>query len=130
MKKDLSIHFMPLEAFQVLGREEKLEMLLERSREKEITVIEGLLEPKEEMDLIKATMEEVGEGNEFKGVEIGSVNLERSWLRKKEGLAQKIRNFLLRYIVGRKRGLTVIGPASLVKEVKQNPEKLTLTMED
>lgn len=132
MENELSIHFMPLEAFQVLGRDEKLEMLVERSKEEEITVVEGLLKPDEEMDLIKATMEEIEgeeENNKFTGVEIGSITLKRSWLKKKKSLSQKLKALLLKYLIGRERGLTVIGPASLVKEVKQNPEKLTLRVE-
>lgn len=130
MKKELSINFMPIEAFQLLDREEKLEMIVENSKNEEIMVIEGLLRPEEEMDLIKAAMKEIGdeEENKFKGVEIGSITLKRSWLKEKENLRQKIRSFFLKYLIGRERGLTVIGPASLVKEVNQNPEKLTLKM--
>lgn len=130
MKKELSINFMPIEAFQLLDREEKLEMIVENSKSEEIMVIEGLLRPEEEMDLIKAAMKEIGDEkeNKFKGVEIGSITLKRSWLKEKKNLRQKIRSFFLKYLIGRERGLTVIGPASLVKEVNQNPEKLTLKM--
>ena len=40
--------------------------------------------------------------------------------------SDRVRSRMLDYLMGRKRGVTIIGPATLVKEIKKNPENISL----
>lgn len=79
-----------------------------------ILVLEGSLSRSEEKDLIAKTMAEISKS--FPGIEIASLGEEPSDFR-----AQ-----LFKILGGRPGGLTVIGPSSLVKQIKRDPNKLSL----
>ena len=63
-------------------------------------------------------MEEIN--NEFKGIELAVINPEHD--NSNTSLLQGFANLLL----GDRTGFTVIGPASVVKKIKQDPNKIEL----
>jgi hypothetical protein len=48
----ISISFLPLEKFHSMELDKKVDLIISKSKKKEILVIEGLLNPEEEMELI------------------------------------------------------------------------------
>jgi hypothetical protein len=119
----ISISFLPLEKFHSMELDKKVDLIISKSKKKEILVIEGLLNPEEEMELIKKTMANISKI--FRGIEIESLSAEEL----KGGYSKfmdRIRGRMLDYLMGRKRGITIIGPATLVKEIKKNPENISL----
>lgn len=111
------IPYAEIEGLTSVGRIRKL---LNLAKENKIVLLQGRLKKEEEAELIKATMEEIG--REFKGIELAVLN---PTLNNVEGL-QKFKNDFLSLLLGDRSGFTVIGPASVVKAIKRNPNKIEL----
>jgi hypothetical protein len=96
-----------------------VEKLLDVVKENKIILLEGKLKASEEAELIRRTMEEIDDS--FKGIEISPLNVrdqgDAAFFKK---LHEKFINFLL----GDRKGLTIIGPATVVKEIRQDPDKI------
>jgi len=121
----LTLQFIPYIDIEVLGSPERVEKLLKVVKENKIILLEGKLRPREEADLIRRTMEEINDN--FKGIEISPINVHR-----KEDLAffRKVKSVLINFLLGDRQGLTIIGPATVVKEIKADPDKIQLLTED
>ena len=74
-------------------------------------------------DTIKETMEKIS--YLFSGIEMGSLDVKK---QKNVGGFEKLRNTLAETIMGKKRGLTIIGPAKVIHKIEKNPEELRLFM--
>jgi len=69
-------------------------------------------------------MEEIDK--DFKGIELSVI-----YPDKKEGdLFRKIKRNFVSMLLGDRQGLTIIGPASVVREIKKDPDKIQLFTED
>src|SRR3989344_9156361 len=107
----LTFQYMPYEEFSGLDSERKIQKLLKVVKQNKVVLMEGTLTSKEETDLIQETMSTID--SKFKGVEISSFNpLEKGSSRSPE---ERIKRIFSSLIWGRKRGLTIIGPANIVK---------------
>ena len=89
-----------------------------------ILLLQGRLKPEEEADLIEETMKKIGKSKKFKGIELAvfspkSVNLPIMML---------IRKKLADFLIGGQDNLTVIGPASIIREIKKDPTKMQLLL--
>ena len=82
--------------------------------------MEGRLKKEEEADLIEITMEEISP--KFKGIELSVVYPDKS----KQDSMQRIRGTFANLLLGDREGLTIIGPASVVKKIEKNPDKIEL----
>jgi hypothetical protein len=82
--------------------------------------MQGRLRPEEEAGLIQKTMEQIDK--DFRGIEVCTVYPEESKL---ESLKQ-IRNEMFKLLLGNRDGITIIGPASVVKEIRRDPNKIQL----
>ena len=89
-------------------------------KENKIVLVEGRLKPSEEAELIQRTMEEVN--REFKGIELCTIYPEN----KNDDAINKLKATMIDLLIGNRRGLTVIGPATIVKEIKRDPNKIQL----
>lgn len=119
---EIAIDFIPLETIGNLSTEELVELILGKVRHKRIVILNGKLRPEEESKLIEMTMQKVSK--EFPGIEICSISSEE--LTKKEGILSKIKNAAIRILTGKNSGITVIGPAKIVKKIKREPDKISL----
>ncbi len=119
----LTFQFVPWEEIFNLDSERKVQKLLRIVKQQKIVVMEGQLGSNEEAMLIEATMELIN--SKFKGVEIGIISPQNT---KSEELHEKIKSNLINLILGKRRGLTIVGPANIVKEIKKDPNKLQLFM--
>ena len=116
---NLKIRFVPYEKF----RENHLGRFLDSMGDNTIILIDAKLSAEEEANLIKETMEKVS--SSFSGIELNSLELTNG---KKLNNLDKIKNMVIEKIVGKKRGLTIIGPAKTVRQIRKNPEELLLYM--
>lgn len=114
----------------------KIDFILSRVREGSILVLDGVLKPKEEMNLIKETMKRVDE--RFSGIEVCSLR------RKSKGLkfffellaerGEKLQNFFSK-LTGKpettnmRNGITLIGPAKIIKKIRKNPSSFSVLAE-
>jgi hypothetical protein len=90
---------------------EKISMIVDRVKRGDLVVMEGGLSPSEEAELIETTMREIDIEN-FVGIDIYTLEKDkRSFL-----------GFSKKKIVG----LTIIGPANLVKSVKKKENFLSM----
>ena len=120
----LTLQFVPFSEIETLSAVGRIRKLLNIAKENKIVLLQGRLKREEEAELIKATMEEINE--EFKGIELGVIHPDSKNLR---GI-QKVRNDFYNFLLGDRQGITIIGPASIVKDIKKDPHKIQLLTED
>ena len=77
------------------------------------------MKPEEETRLIENTMTLIGNLKGFQGVEISTLSGEDN-----QGLFEKVRHNIARILVGEQDAITLIGPASVIKEIKKDPKKI------
>jgi hypothetical protein len=116
----LTLQFVPYSEIENLGSARRVKKLLDIVKQNKIVFLEGRLKKEEETDLIEITMEEID--NHFKGIEISVV-----YPGKVEGaFFKKIKQNFINFLLGDRQGFTIIGPASIVKEIKKDPNKIEL----
>ena len=120
----LTLQFVPYEEIEGLTSNERIRKLLGMVKDERIVVLEGRLRKEEETALIKRTMEEIND--RFKGIELSVVYPER----RKGTLGRMLKNNITDLLLGQRQGLTVLGPASLIKEIKKDPDKIQLFTQD
>ncbi len=120
----LTLQFIPHNQISDLGSARRVKKLIDIVKQDKIVLLEGRLKKEEEKDLIEITMEEIND--KFKGIELAVINPEA----KDAALLTKIRLGLMNTLLGERMGFTIIGPASIVKEIKQNPNKIELLTQE
>ena len=120
----ITLQFVPHGEIARLSPLTKIHKLLKMAKQNNIVVLEGRLKKEEETELIKVTMEEISD--EFKGIEL-SVIYPQS---KDDTIVGKVKDNLANILLGDRIGLTIIGPATIVKEIKQDPSKIQLLTEE
>lgn len=116
----VTFQFVPYTDIETLSSAKRVNKLLNIVKENKIVIMEGRLRKEEEADLIEITMEEIS--NRFKGIELSVINPDRSKL----DFSQKVKNSFASLLLGDRQGLTIIGPASIVKKIEKNPDKIEL----
>ncbi|MBW2997836.1 DUF2073 domain-containing protein [Candidatus Woesearchaeota archaeon] len=120
----LTLQFVPYIEIENLSSLGRIRKLLNSVKEDKIVLLEGRLKKEEETELIKTTMEEINA--EFKGIELAVIYPESQNFAFFKKMKQQFINALL----GDRQGLTIIGPASVVKEIKKDPNKIQLFTTD
>ena len=123
-KSDLTIHFMPYSEIAKLDTVERIKKLLGIILDNKVVILRGKLEPDEETRLIENTMIMVGNIKGFKGVELAVISQDTE----NRSFFQKMKFGIAKVLVGQQDALTIIGPATIVKEMKKNPQKLEVMM--
>ncbi len=116
----LTLQYIPHHDIMGLDTEAKIKKILHSVKEDKIIIVDGKLAPHEESALIKRTMEQIDK--RFKGIEICSVNYEA----KNQLFMDKMRKGLANMLMGKNPGITIVGPATIVKEIKKDPNKIEL----
>jgi len=122
--RGLTLHFIPYSEIAGLDSVERIKKLLKIVLNNKVVVLQGKLRPEEETRLIEDTMIMIGNIKGFKGVELAVISPDAS----ERGFFEKMKFGLARALVGQQDSLTIIGPATLVKEMKKNPKKLEIMM--
>lgn len=116
----VTFQFIPYHDIETLGSAKRVNKLLNIVKDNRIVIMEGRLKKQEETDLIEITMEEISP--KFKGIELSVIYPDRS---KQKGM-QKFKGTFANILLGDRQGLTIIGPASVVKKIEKNPNKIEL----
>ena len=111
----LTIQFVTYGEIEDLGPARRVNKLLDIAKQNKIVLLEGRLKKEEEADLIAITMEEIGD--KFKGIELATVDPPK----KDAGLFNTFKGGMIKALLGDRQGFTIIGPATIVKQIKQDP---------
>jgi hypothetical protein len=122
--KGLTLHFMPYSEIAKLDTVERIKKLLKIILDNKVVILQGRLRPEEETRLIEDTMIMIGSIKGFKGVELAVISQDSE----EKSLFDKMKFGLAKALVGQQDALTIIGPASIVKEMKKDPKKLEVMM--
>ncbi len=123
-KDNLTIHFMPYSEISkedTIGRIKKIMGLV---LDNKIIILQGRLKPEEEVKLIENSMTLIGNISGFQGIEIAGISDENEH----RNLFNKIRYNIARILVGEQDSITIIGPASVVKDITRDPRKIELML--
>lgn len=123
--KGFSIQFLPYTEIRDLESNARIKKILGIVLGNNILILQGKLKADEETRLIGDTMAMVGHVKSFKGIELAVIsgNGENTGFYKKfkYGLASALTG-------GNINAITIIGPATIVKEMKRNPKKIELLL--
>lgn len=119
----VTLSFIPYSDIEKLSVQARVKKILDIILKGRIIILQGRLKSNEEVGLIQATMALVGRIKNFKGVELAVINpgTERAFM-------DQIRMGIARALVGERDALTIIGPASVVREIKKDPSKIDLML--
>ena len=116
----VTIQFVPYHEIEDLGSARRVKKLIDIVKENKIVLLQGKLKKEEEADLIAIAMEEFGD--RFKGIELAVI----SPSDKSSAGIKKLRNNFFGFLLGDRQGITVVGPANIVTEIKKDPNKIEL----
>ncbi|MFC1723279.1 DUF2073 domain-containing protein [Nanoarchaeota archaeon] len=119
----LTLQFIPYTEIQSLSGLGRIRKLLNAVKDNKIVLMEGRLRKEEEAELIKTTMEEINK--DFKGIELAVIDNASQHL----DTVQSVRHRFVNMLLGDRQGMTIVGPATLVKEIKKDPNKIQLLTE-
>lgn len=122
--KGFSIQFLPYGEIRYLDSNERIKKILTIVLGNNILILQGKLKPEEETRLIGDTMAMIGHVKTFKGIELAVIGGNGE-----EGMFTKMKKGLANALAGGDLGaVTIIGPATIVKEIKKNPRKIELML--
>ena len=120
--RGFSISFLPYSEIRGLNSTQRIKKILGIVLKNSILIIQGRLEPEEEVRLIEDTMVMIGHVKNFKGIELAVISGNNN-----SSFFGKFRQNLVNAIAGGDVGvLTILGPATIVKEIKKDPKKIEL----
>ena len=122
--KGLTLQFMPYLEIAKLNSVERIKKLLKIILDNKVVILQGRLTSEEETRLIEDTMIMIGNIKGFKGVELAVIEQKSEEL----GFMSKMKFGLAKALTGQQNALTIIGPATIVKEMKKDPKKLEVMM--
>jgi len=136
-KIKLKMDFVSSVALDGKTGQKKINFILNRVKDGSILVVNGVLTPDEEMDLIKETMRRVDDG--FPGIEVCSLKKQlKGWKQFFDAFSngrEKLSTSIWTGITGKppktklKTGITLIGPAKIIKDIKKNPDSFSVLAE-
>ena len=121
----LTIRFVPYAEIENLNSDKRIHKLLSIAKENKIALLEGRLRKEEEAELIKNTMKEINA--KFKGIELAVIYPDPGV---KDDILKKLKSKVISILLGNREGFTVIGPATIVKEIKKDPHNIQLLTRD
>ncbi|MEM7821238.1 MAG: DUF2073 domain-containing protein [Candidatus Aenigmatarchaeota archaeon] len=135
--KKLRLDFVSSSVLEGKTKEKRINFILNKVKDGSVLVTDAVLHPEEEMDLIKETMRRVDDG--FPGIEVCSLKKERRGIQFLIENINEQRYKLIRFIenlTGKKNwkpnlktGITLIGPAKIIKRIKKNPDSFSVLAE-
>tara|TARA_B100001971_G_C18183682_1_gene534304 strand:- start:799 stop:1248 length:450 start_codon:yes stop_codon:yes gene_type:complete len=125
LRNNLSIHFMPYSEIareDSIGRIKKIMGIILKNR---IIILQGKLQPEDETKLIENSMTLIGNIPNFQGIEVAAISGDNGH----KNLFHKIRRNIAKILVGEQDAITIMGPASIVKEITRDPKKIELMLQ-
>ena len=111
----LRLDFISSDRLSQMQTMEKVDLIIDKIKNNIIVVLEEGLTPREESELIEATMREI-DTEKFHGIEFYRMDYRES-----------LRSRLASYIAGRKNmGLTIVGPTRIIEAIKREPDCISM----
>lgn len=120
--KGFSIQFLPYSEIRSLDSGERVKKILKIVLGNNIIILQGRLRATEETRLIEDTMAMIDHIKSFRGIELAVISENghgKFWGSIKKGILNALAG-------GDLGAVTIIGPATIVKEIKRNPKKIEL----
>lgn len=114
-KTKLSMDFVLMDAWEAKTTDERIKSILESVKKGHILVLDKALNADEEARLVTATME--GIGSDFSGIEFCSLPQQMNILYR--AISRFVETFTRKKFT--RPGLTLIGPSTIVREIKRDP---------
>jgi len=122
--KGFSIQFLPYSEIRDLNSDGRIRKILGVILGNNILILQGRLKSDEEARLIGDTMAMIGHIKNFRGIELAVISGNDD-----EGVFMKFKKSLANVLTGADLGaITIIGPATVVKDIKRNPKKIELLL--
>jgi len=122
--RGFAIQFLPYSEIKDKNSDERIKRILGIILGNNILILQGKLRPEEEARLIGDTMAMIGHLKNFKGIELAVISG-----NEEHGFFKKIGKGLANALMGGDLGaVTIIGPATIVKDIKKNPKKIELLL--
>ena len=122
--KGFAIQFMPYSEIKHLNSSERIKKILGIVLGNSILIIQGRLKFEEEMRLTEDTMAMIDHVKSFKGIELAVIASNDNY-----SPIEKFKQKLATRLSGGDTGaITIIGPATIVKEIKRDPKKIELLL--
>ncbi len=122
--KGFTIQFLPYSEIRDLNSDDRIRKILGIVLGNSILILQGRLKTEEEARLIGDTMAMIDHVRTFKGIELAVISS-----TDKAGFFGKMKSGLANALSGGDLGaVTIIGPATIVKEMKRNPKKIELML--
>lgn len=115
---NLKVKFVP---YENIGN---LKEILKDLQQNTILMIDAKLSVEEETNIIEETMRKIS--GKFSGIELSSLSLSDSVGQ--DNLFEKLKVRFFELLTKKQRGITVIGPARIIKRIEKNPDDLLLDM--
>ena len=119
-----TIQFLPYAEIAKLDSIRRIRKLLDIILNNKVVILQGRLKAEEESRLIEDTMVMVGKVKGFKGIELAVISPNPN----EKSVLDKLKYGIASALVGQTDSLTIIGPASVIKEMKKDPKKLEIIM--
>ena len=120
----VTLQFVPYAEIAKLSSLGRIKKLLASVKDDKIVLLEGRLTKEEEAELIKTTMEEISA--KFRGIELHVLYPDE----RDTNPLHILKRHLTTALLGNRQGLTIIGPASIIKEIRRDPNKIQLLTRD
>ncbi len=121
--RGLKIDFISAKALDGMTLNEKIASILKKVRENHIVVLDESLDFIEEAKLVTATMEGIDEN--FKGIEFCT-------LPRKGNVVVEYASKTIEKLIGKqfaRPGLTLVGPSTIIKGIKRDPQAFYVSAE-
>jgi len=120
----LTLQFIPFSEIENLSSGNRIKRLLRIVLTNKIVLLQGRLRPEEEVRLIEDTMAMIDHVPGFKGIELAVLSSKN----KNVAFFDVLRSRIAKLLIGDREAITIIGPASLVREIKRDPSKIELLL--
>jgi hypothetical protein len=122
--KGFAIQFLPYSEIKSLDGDGRIRKILNIVLGNNILILQGRLTSNEEARLIGDTMAMIGHIKNFRGIELAVISGNG-----KESILGKMTRGIVNVLAGGDfSSITIIGPATIVKEMKRNPKKIELLL--
>ena len=130
----LKMDFVSSATLDEKSRKKRINFILKKVKDGSILVIDGVMSPEEELELIRETMRRVDDG--FPGIEVCSLKRPVRGLQSifEKLVEQKIK--IQKFLTGKvpekmslRNGITLVGPAKYIKKIKKNPNSFSVLTE-
>jgi len=122
--RGFSLQIIPYSEIRDLNIAERVRKMLKLIAENKVVILQGRLRAEEEIRLIEDTMAMVDHIKSFKGIELAVIEPDSY----RNSFIFKLKKGIAKSLVGDNNALTIIGPASIVKEIKKDPKKLEILL--